>query len=54
MPNDDFSDPFITCCFISDTELFINFFHNYSRTHYHFIWDFKNRVIKGENGNTLV
>ena len=38
MVNDDFPDPFITCCWISETHLFVNFFHSYTLTHYHFLW----------------
>jgi hypothetical protein len=38
MANDDFPDPFITCCWISETQLFVNFFHSYTLTHHHFIW----------------
>jgi hypothetical protein len=30
----DFPDPFITCCFISTTTIFVNFFYTYSQTHY--------------------
>jgi hypothetical protein len=49
MPNPEFSDPFINCCFISDTEIFVNFFYNFKQTHYHFIWD-----LKSNNYNKLV
>jgi hypothetical protein len=48
MANEMFPDPFITCCFIDDTRIFINLFHNYSLTHYHFIWDYKKRRIVGK------
>ena len=47
MPNDDFNDPCMTCCFISDDEIFVTFFHNYTRTHCHFVWNFKTRRIRG-------
>lgn len=43
MPIDDFYDPFITCCFITDDLLFVNLHHNHTRTHYHFIWDIPNK-----------
>jgi hypothetical protein len=39
MTNDDFSDPFITCCWIDPHRLFVNLFHSYTCTHHHFIWD---------------
>lgn len=47
IPNDQFSDPFITCCFISDSQIFVNFYHNHSTTHYHFIWDLKYKCVIG-------
>ena len=49
MPNNDFADPYITCCFISEDEIFVNFFHNYSKTHCHFVWNHKKRHIRGLN-----
>lgn len=53
MSNDDFCDPFINCCFVNDTKIFIAFFHNYSRTHYHFMWDIaEHKVIEDKNGET--
>lgn len=48
MPNDDFSDPFITCCFITDDKVFVNFFHSATLMHYHFVWDIKNRRVIGK------
>ena len=39
MVNNDFSDPFITCCWIASDKIFVNLFHSYTLTHYHFIWD---------------
>lgn len=50
MPNHDFPDPYCTCAFISDTQIFINLFHGHSQTHYHFIWDTSTRKIIGVNG----
>ena len=44
----DFSDPFITCCWIAEDKVFVNFFHSYSYTHYHFIWDITNKRIVGK------
>lgn len=40
MAVNNFPDPFITCCFVSDDVLFINLFYNYSCTHYHFFYNF--------------
>lgn len=48
MANTDFPDPFITCCFIDDDRIFVNLFHNYSLTHYHFIWNCKTRKVTGK------
>jgi len=48
MPIDEFPDPFITCCFINDDQIFVNFFHNNNLTHYHFIWDIKNHKVIGK------
>ena len=48
MPINNFPDPFITCCFISYERLFVNLFHNYSLTHYHFVWDIKSRKLIGK------
>mmetsp|Transcript_2923 Transcript_2923/g.4511 ORF Transcript_2923/g.4511 Transcript_2923/m.4511 type:complete len:194 (-) Transcript_2923:3193-3774(-) len=42
-----FPDPFITCTFISEDLVFVNLFHNASLTHYHFIYDTANKVLKG-------
>ena len=39
MPIDDFYDPFINCCFISDELIFVALHYSYDRTHYHFVWD---------------
>ena len=41
-------DPYATCCFISSNVLYLNIFHNYSRKHYHFIYDFKLRKVIGK------
>lgn len=44
---DIFPDPFITCCFTTDDFIFVAFFHNYSQTHYHFLWDIEKRKVVG-------
>ena len=49
MPIDGFPDPFINCCFIDDDQIFVNFFHNYSLTHYHLIWNIKSRRVTGKS-----
>ena len=47
MVNDDFVDPYITCCWISHSQLFVNFFHSYTLTHYHFIWSVTHKRVIG-------
>ena len=39
MPIDDFYDPFINCCFVTDNLIFVALHYSYDRNHYHFIWD---------------
>ena len=39
MAIDGFMDPFVTCCFVSETKVFVNLFHNDTLTHYHMIID---------------
>lgn len=51
MPIHDFPDPYCTCAFISDTQVFVNLFHGHSQTHYHFIWDTNLRNIIGIDGS---
>jgi hypothetical protein len=41
-------DPFIISCFVSDKILFINLYHTYSHTHYHFFFNIETREIVGE------
>ena len=48
MAIDGFPDPFIVCCFISDTLVFVALYHNYSDMHYHFVYDIEKRSIQGE------
>jgi len=47
MCNADFSDPFVTCTFISDDRIFISLFYSYAYTHYHFIYDLTTRKLVG-------
>ena len=46
-PNNEFPDPYITCCFVGDDKIFVQFFHNHSLTHYHFIWDYYEKRVIG-------
>lgn len=43
MPIDNFNDPFITCTFINDAQIFLNFFETSRLTQSHLIWDFMNQ-----------
>ena len=40
-------DPFGNCCFITDTQLYICVFHNWTLTHYHFVYDMEQRTLIG-------
>ena len=48
MTLDGFYDPFITLCFISDTQLYVNLYHNSDFIHYHFIWNFETNKIQDD------
>jgi len=48
MAIDGFMDPYITCCFISETRVFINLFYNPTLTHYHLFWDIKDKKMIGD------
>ena len=43
-----FPEPFITVCFIDDDRLFINLFHNATKTHYHFIYNYTQGSMQGQ------
>ena len=43
----NFPDPYITACFISDDLIFVNIFYNPALTHYHFLWDLNKESLKG-------
>lgn len=45
MVNEDFFDPNIVCCFLSDQQLFVNLFHNFDKLHYHFVYDVEYRQV---------
>lgn len=47
MANGDFQDPFITCTWVGDDKIYVNFFHNHSKTHYHFLWHVRDRRVIG-------
>ena len=46
MPNEELSDPFINCCFISDEKIYVALYHGYSMTHYHFVWNLKTKSME--------
>ena len=55
---EEFNHPFITCCFVGESKIFVAVFHNRSNYHYHFMWDLENKVLIGEkqfdfDGNSL-
>ena len=45
MANEEFPEPFGTCCFIDDNTIYVNVFHNHTLRHYHCLWKIKERVI---------
>ena len=45
IPNAGNSDPFITIDFIDDQSMFVSLFHNKSMTHWHFIYNFREKKI---------
>ena len=47
MPIQGFPDPFINCTFISDDLIAVILFYNYSRTHYHFLYNQSTHQIEG-------
>lgn len=54
MCNQDFPDPYVTCCFVTKTLLFVNLFHNYTLTHYHFLYNTETRkIIGGPDGKPV-
>mmetsp|Transcript_801 Transcript_801/g.1008 ORF Transcript_801/g.1008 Transcript_801/m.1008 type:complete len:398 (-) Transcript_801:899-2092(-) len=48
MAIEGFPDPYITCAFVGDDKIFINLFHNYTFTHYHFVYDIRRKAIDGQ------
>jgi hypothetical protein len=40
MAINNFPDPFITCCFVTDEMLFVNLFHSHTFMHYHFYFNY--------------
>lgn len=48
MPNDMFSDPFITSEFLTGDDLFVSLFDNKQLVHYHFVYDIQKRTISSK------
>ena len=48
MPINDFPDPFISCCFVNDTLIFVNLFENAKLLHHHFFYDTEKKAIVGD------
>jgi len=53
IPIYNFPDPFITCVFINHELIFVNFFHNASLTHHHFIYNYVTKEISGHASREL-
>jgi hypothetical protein len=45
MPINNFPDPFIATCFVTDDLLFVNLFHNADLTHHHFFYSRASRAL---------
>ena len=45
MPIMSFSQPFATCCFLNNNELFYNFFHRPTKKHHHFIYSTSKKMV---------
>ena len=41
-------DPFIICCFVTDEIIFVNLYHSFTHTHYHFFFNIDTKEIVGE------
>ena len=53
MCNQSFPDPFITCTFLDAKKIFVNLFHNYSFTHYHFLYDLEKKSASKVSSRVL-
>ena len=45
MPIDNFPDPFIACCFVTDDLIFVNLFHNKQKQHHHFFYHLSTKQL---------
>ena len=45
LPITGFNQPFATCCFMDDFEIFVNFFHRPTKMHYHFTYNPKEKKV---------
>jgi hypothetical protein len=45
IPISNFPEPFITCTFINDDNLYVNLFYNYDQDHHHFIYNIPGKTI---------
>lgn len=51
MPIDNFPDPFINCCFVTDDLIYANLYHTFTTTHHSFIY---NHVTKDVTSHQVV
>lgn len=49
-----FPDPYITCTFITDDRIFVNLFHNFTLTHYHFVYNITSGSMEGNAGKYVM
>jgi hypothetical protein len=45
MPINNFPDPFVATCFVTDDLLFVNLFHNADLSHHHFFYSRSSRAL---------
>ena len=46
--NEMFPEPFATCCWVTDDQVFVDMFYNYGKMHYHLIFDIRERQLIGD------
>ena len=51
---DTLPEPFANCCFMRDSKIYVSVFSTTTLTHYHFIYDFKDRIVVGKISNKVL
>ena len=45
MPIDNFPDPFINCCFVTNELIYANLYHNFTTTHHSFVYNHVSKQV---------